>query len=72
MLAIRPGVSALWAIAFWLIPPAGLLLMSSFLLPGDPAQAGWWSYPPISIQNLSVSSDRLLWNSFSQHFRLVG
>ncbi|QDL07031.1 cytochrome c oxidase subunit I [Brasilonema octagenarum UFV-E1] len=41
------------AIAFWIIPPAGILLLSSFLLPGGPAQAGWWSYPPISLQNLS-------------------
>jgi len=38
------------AIAFWIIPPAGILLMSSFLLPNGPAQAGWWSYPPISLQ----------------------
>lgn len=41
------------AIAFWIIPPAGILLLSSFLLPNGPAQAGWWSYPPISIQNSS-------------------
>lgn len=41
------------AIAFWIIPPAGLLLLSSFLVPGGAAQAGWWSYPPVSIQNPS-------------------
>src|SRR6476469_10211436 len=39
------------AIAFWIIPPAGILLLSSFLVQGGPAQAGWWSYPPISLQN---------------------
>ena len=39
------------AISFWLIPLGGLLLMLSFLLPGGTAQAGWWSYPPLSIQN---------------------
>jgi cytochrome c oxidase subunit 1 len=38
------------AIAFWIIPPAGLLLLSSFLLPNGPAQSGWWSYPPVSLQ----------------------
>lgn len=38
------------AIAFWIIPPAGILLLSSFLLPNGTAQAGWWSYPPISLQ----------------------
>ncbi|WGV27413.1 cytochrome c oxidase subunit I [Halotia branconii] len=38
------------AIAFWILPPAGLLLLSSFLLPNGTAQSGWWSYPPISLQ----------------------
>ncbi|OUL33507.1 cytochrome c oxidase subunit I [Nostoc sp. T09] len=38
------------AISFWILPPAGLLLMSSFLLPNGTAQSGWWSYPPISLQ----------------------
>jgi cytochrome c oxidase subunit 1 len=38
------------AIAFWLIPPGGFLLLLSFLLPNGPAQAGWWSYPPVSLQ----------------------
>ena len=41
------------AIAFWIIPIAGTLLISSFLLPSGTAQAGWWSYPPVSIQNPS-------------------
>ena len=41
------------AIAFWIIPVAGILLISSFLLPSGSAQAGWWSYPPVSIQNPS-------------------
>ena len=39
------------AIAFWMIPLGGILLLSSFLLPSGTAQAGWWSYPPVSIQN---------------------
>ncbi|MEH1890251.1 MAG: cbb3-type cytochrome c oxidase subunit I [Nostoc sp.] len=38
------------AISFWILPPAGLLLLSSFFLPNGTAQAGWWSYPPISLQ----------------------
>ncbi|MGH2416357.1 MAG: cytochrome c oxidase subunit I, partial [Microcystaceae cyanobacterium] len=41
------------AIAFWLIPVAGILLLFSFFLPSGTAQAGWWSYPPVSIQNPS-------------------
>jgi len=35
------------AIAFWIIPPAGLLLCSSFFV--GPPQAGWTSYPPLSL-----------------------
>ena len=38
------------ALSFWMVPPAGLLLISSFLLPNGPARAGWWSYPPLSLQ----------------------
>ncbi|MFQ3615225.1 MAG: cytochrome c oxidase subunit I [Cyanobacteriota bacterium] len=34
------------AIAFWLNPPAGLLLLGSFFFGG--AQAGWTAYPPLS------------------------
>jgi len=41
------------AIAFWLMPVSGLLLILSFFLPSGTAQAGWWSYPPVSIQNPS-------------------
>ncbi|MBW4628725.1 MAG: cytochrome c oxidase subunit I [Brasilonema octagenarum HA4186-MV1] len=39
------------AVAFWMIPVAAILLMASFFIPGGPAQAGWWSYPPVSLQN---------------------
>ncbi len=39
------------ALAFWMVPVFGLVLMASFLVPGGPAQAGWWSYPPVSLQN---------------------
>lgn len=35
------------AVAFWMVPVAGLLLISSFFV-GAP-QAGWTSYPPLSI-----------------------
>jgi cytochrome c oxidase subunit 1 len=35
------------AVAFWLTPPGGILLLSSFLV-GAP-QSGWTSYPPLSL-----------------------
>ncbi|MBE9078349.1 cytochrome c oxidase subunit I [Romeria aff. gracilis LEGE 07310] len=35
------------AIAFWLIPPSGILLISSFFF--EPPTAGWTSYPPLSL-----------------------
>jgi cytochrome c oxidase subunit I len=35
------------AIAFWIIPPTGVLLMASFFV--GPASAGWTSYPPLSL-----------------------
>jgi cytochrome c oxidase subunit 1 len=35
------------AVAFWMAPPGGILLLSSFLV-GAP-QSGWTSYPPLSL-----------------------
>lgn len=51
------------AISFWMIPPAGLLLISSFFLPSGSAQSGWWSYPPLSTQNPSGNfiNGQLFW-----------
>ncbi len=45
------------AIAFWIIPPAGILLMSSFLV-GAPG-SGWTSYPPLSLMN--GKAGELIW-----------
>jgi cytochrome c oxidase subunit I len=51
------------AVAFWLVPVFGILLMSSFFLPNGTAQAGWWSYPPVSLQNPEgdLINGELLW-----------
>ena len=35
------------AVAFWLVPPGGILLIGSFFV-GAP-QSGWTSYPPLSL-----------------------
>lgn len=51
------------AIAFWMVPIFGIILLASFLLPDGTAQAGWWVYPPVSIQNPSgkLINGQLLW-----------
>ncbi|HRP76132.1 MAG TPA: cytochrome c oxidase subunit I [Rhodocyclaceae bacterium] len=36
--------------SFWLLPPAAILLVSSFFVPGGATAAGWTLYPPLSIQ----------------------
>ena len=35
------------AIAFWIIPPTGVMFLLSFFV--GPASAGWTSYPPLSL-----------------------
>ncbi|MEH1830109.1 MAG: cytochrome c oxidase subunit I [Nostoc sp.] len=51
------------AVAFWMIPIAAILLMASFFVPGGPAQAGWWSYPPVSLQNPTANliNGQVIW-----------
>ncbi|HLO86310.1 MAG TPA: cbb3-type cytochrome c oxidase subunit I [Nostocaceae cyanobacterium] len=51
------------AIAFWIIPPTGFFLLSSFFLPSGSAQSGWWSYPPLSTQNIdgNLLNGQLFW-----------
>ncbi|MGC9526223.1 MAG: cytochrome c oxidase subunit I [Limnospira sp.] len=43
------------AVAFWLIPPGGLLLLASFLI--EAPQAGWTSYPPLSLVSGKVGEE---------------
>ncbi|ASC73881.1 Cytochrome c oxidase subunit 1 [Halomicronema hongdechloris C2206] len=45
------------ALAFWLNPPAGALLLGSFLFGG--AQAGWTSYPPLSV--ITANTAQSMW-----------
>jgi cytochrome c oxidase subunit 1 len=51
------------AIAFWMVPVFGTILMASFLVPGGPAQSGWWAYPPVSLQNPTgnLINGQVLW-----------
>ncbi len=36
--------------SFWLLPPAAILLLSSFFVPGGANAAGWTMYAPLSTQ----------------------
>jgi cytochrome c oxidase subunit I len=36
--------------SFWLLPPAAIMLMTSFFLPGGAAASGWTMYPPLVTQ----------------------
>ncbi|WP_427159138.1 cytochrome c oxidase subunit I [Aliinostoc sp. HNIBRCY26] len=41
------------AVAFWMIPPSGVLLIASLVV-GDAPDAGWTSYPPLSLMTGQV------------------
>jgi len=45
------------AIAFWLNPPAGALILGSFFFGG--AQSGWTSYPPLS--EITANTAQSMW-----------
>lgn len=36
--------------SFWLLPPAGLIILTGFFTPSGYAAAGWTSYPPLAAQ----------------------
>ncbi len=45
------------AVAFWLVPPSGLLLLASLFI--EAPSAGWTSYPPLSLISGKVGEE--LW-----------
>jgi cytochrome c oxidase subunit I len=47
------------AFAFWLIPPAGVLLLGGWLI--GPAESGWTSYPPLSSLREYTGDGQTLW-----------
>src|SRR5690606_40058838 len=36
--------------SFWLLPPAAILLVLSFFVPGGATAAGWTLYAPLTVQ----------------------
>ena len=51
------------AVAFWMVPVFGVILMASFFVPGGSSQSGWWAYPPVSLQNPTgnIVNGQFLW-----------
>jgi cytochrome c oxidase subunit 1 len=47
------------ALSFWLLPLAGILMLSGFLTPGGAAANGWVSYPPLSGPAFSGTGEDL-------------
>ena len=45
--------------SFWLLPPAALLLISSFFVPGGAPAGGWTFYPPLSVQ-MGIGMDMMI------------
>jgi cytochrome c oxidase subunit 1 len=46
--AAKAAFPKLGALSFWLIPPAGILMLASFFVGGS--SAGWTAYTPLSVQ----------------------
>ena len=49
------------AVSFWMLIPAGLLMLVSMLLHGGSAAAGWTSYPPLTDKQFSPGPGVDLW-----------
>jgi len=49
------------AVSFWLLIPAGLMMISSMFLQGGAAAGGWTSYPPLSDRQYSPGPGVDLW-----------
>jgi cytochrome c oxidase subunit 1 len=49
------------AVSFWLLIPAGLLMLTSMWIHGGSAAAGWTSYPPLTDRQFSPGAGMDLW-----------
>ncbi|HSQ60069.1 MAG TPA: cytochrome c oxidase subunit I, partial [Acidobacteriota bacterium] len=49
------------AVSFWLLIPAGLMMVASMFLQGGAAAGGWTSYPPLSATQYSPGPGVDLW-----------
>ena len=49
------------AFAFWLLVPAGILLVASFFVQGGAAASGWTAYPPLSLEGAGSNPGQDMW-----------
>ena len=49
------------AFSYWVFLLGGIVLYVSFFASGGPAQAGWWSYPPLSEPQYSPGKGQDYW-----------
>ena len=49
------------AVSFWLLIPAGAMMLTSMFLHGGSAASGWTSYPPLSARQYSPGPGVDLW-----------
>ncbi len=47
--------------SFWLMPFAGMLMLSSFFVPGGSSAAGWTAYPPLTTSAFSPGAGMDMW-----------
>ena len=47
--------------SFWILPPAGLLMLSSLFVPGGSNAAGWTVYPPLTTALYSPGAGVDMW-----------
>lgn len=45
------------AFAFWLLVPAGIMMLGSFMVEGGAAASGWTAYPPLSLNHNGPGQD---------------
>ena len=50
-------------LSFWVLPPAGIIMLASFFVEGGAAGAGWTSYAPLSASGewTGVYMGQILW-----------
>ena len=59
------------ALSFWLLPIAGIMMLSSFLVPGGAFAAGWTGYAPLSVAPAARARSSSTWASSGRARRSI-